>query len=994
MRTFTHERWQRLAPILDEALELPTEARTAYLDRVCAGDVELRRDADAMLAAEIESADFLEEPVDAYVAGLGMAMGALATPGGADSADAGADGVAPGTQIGPYGVLSELARGGMGAVYVAERTDGQFEQRVALKLVRRGLDSADAHRRFLAERQILARLSHPHIARLLDGGIARDGRPWFAMELVDGIPLTHYCDGRRLALDRRLELFLDVGEAVQYAHQNLIVHRDLKPSNMLVTSDGQVKLLDFGIAKLLEDGQASVTGAGLAPETQTELRIMTPEYAAPEQIRGEPVTTATDVYALGAVLYELLTGHRAHRFDRRTPAEYERVVCDTEPERPSTVVSRSVERDTAHDQPDMSAPNEPWSARGLDARGLRRRLAGDLDTIVLHALEKDPARRYPSVEALLDDVRRYLAALPIRARPDSRAYRFGKFARRHRVGLAATTAVAIAVVAGIGATLWQSQARAREAAKAQEVKNFVVSLFQLSDPAESRGREVTARELLQRGVQRVDSALGTQPQVQEELLGVLGKIHRELGLYPQADTLFARAVTVATGAYGPDHPEVAARLTDRGTTLKALGQLAPAESVLEQALTIGRRALGSTNADVAVTMGELANVLSDAGKSERAESLYRAVLALDMRRLGPDSLVVAVDLENLGVFLADNTGELVAADSMYRAALAIRRKRLDSGHPVVLNVLGNLSGVLESRGQYAEAESLAREVLAGRRRLYPDGLHPDIAYALHSLATVLESAGRWAEAESLDVEALALRRRVLGPSHPMTMATLNNLAIVRYRMGDLAGAEESFREALRLWRETLGPTHQYTLRAVNSLGAVLSEAGKYEEGERLLREVIRTRREAGDSSVDLALSLRNLGVLLYRTRRFAEAEQAVRQALAIYRRELPNDHPRAAEALTALGQVLTDRGRPGEAEPMLREAIVIRESKLGAQNLRTAESREALGLALAALGRRAEAESLLVASCQTMAADRWGARQTKECRAHLRGFTQTHRRIP
>ncbi len=955
MRSLGPERWKQLTPILDEAFELDGNARAAYLDRVCADDPSLRADAEALIAAGIASDGFLEEPVDAY-----LTLPDEATPDiwSAIDASSKSDSVAPRTLIGPYRVINELASGGMGTVYVAERADGQYEQRVALKLVRRELDAMHSRRRFIVERQILARLSHHGIARLVDGGILDDGRPWFAMELVDGVSLTQYCNEQRLDVEHRLRLFLAVCEAVRYAHQNLVVHRDLKPSNMLVTADGHVKLLDFGIAKLLE---ADPAGDGSADaRTLTEVRAMTPEYAAPEQVRGDAVTTATDVYALGAVLYELLAGHRAHRFERRTVAEYERVVCDTEPDRPSAVADSA----------------------------LRRTLSGDLDTIVLHALEKEPGRRYPSAEAMMDDVRRYLDARPIQARPDSAAYRFGKFARRHRVALTAGVALAVTLLAGIAATIWEARAKAREAAKAEEVKNFVVGLFEVADPAQSRGREVTARELLLRGVQRVDSALGGQPAVQQELLGVLGTIHRQLGLFAEADTLFARAVEVARRAYGPRHPEVAARLTDRGTSLKELGEVARAESVLTEALAIRLRSRSADEVETARTMGELASTLSHAGEIARAESLYRAVLAIDRRRLGPDHLEVATDLDNLGVALGERKSELRAADSAYRAALAIRRKHYDEGHPNVLNSLGNIASNMVSTGRYAEAESLERVVLIGRRRLYPDGMHPDIAYSLHALANVLELEGRWAEAESLDVDALELRRRVLGPTHPMTMATLNNLAIVRYRMGNLEAAEASFREALAAWRATLGPAHAYTQSAQSSLGAVLSEEGKLADAEALLRDVARAKRAAGDTSVDAAIVLRNLGVLLRRTHRLPEAESTLREALAIYRRELPNDHPRAAEALTALGQVLTDRGRAADAEPVLRDAIAIRTAKFGADDRRTAESREALGVATASLGRLAEADSLLAASCRAMAADRWSGRQARQCeseRQRVRG---------
>ena len=660
MRPLTLERWQRLAPILDEALDLEPQARAAYLDRACAGNSALRQDAEALLAAEAASSEFLAASAEAYLG--------IQAPTPDDNA------LPSGTRLGPYRVLRELARGGMGEVYLGERADGEFEQSVALKVIRSGMDSAEVRRRFLAERQILARLNHPNIAKLLDGGLTAEGRPWFAMEYVAGEPLTVYGDTRQLPVPERLRLFADVCEAVRYAHQNLVVHRDLKPSNILVTADGRVKLLDFGIAKLLEDGPTGGREDGQeAPATRTELRVLTPEYAAPEQVRGEPVTTATDVYALGAVLYELLTGRRAHQFERHTPAEVERVICDTKPEPPSAVVT------------------------GSDR--LRRLLRGDLDTIVLQALQKEPARRYPSVEALLEDLRRCQAGLPITARPDSIGYRAGKFFRRHQVGVAAGVGLLIALLGGFGATLWQAQAKAREAAKAREVKDFVVNLFQVSDPAESRGREITARELLARGVTRVDSVLGSQPEIQEELLGVLGRIHRELGLYAEADTLLTRAADVARRVYGSNHPEYAARLNDRGTVVKELGDLPAAESLLTWALAIRRRTLGADAADVAVTMGDLANVLSDAGQHSRAESLYRDGLAIDLKRFGADHLRVAEDLSNLGTLLGgDGTNQLDASDSAYHAALAIRLRHFDSGHPVVLANVGDLAANMVGRG--------------------------------------------------------------------------------------------------------------------------------------------------------------------------------------------------------------------------------------------------------------------------------------------------------
>jgi tetratricopeptide (TPR) repeat protein/tRNA A-37 threonylcarbamoyl transferase component Bud32 len=412
-------RWRRIAPILDEALDLAGAERQAFLARACGDDAALRADVEGLLDADARAAGFLTGPAEEYLAGV------------VPAAEAENGALAVGDRVGPFLVVRELARGGMGAVYLAERADGHFDQRVALKIMRPGLDSAEVHRRFLDERQILARLNHPHIGRLLDGGLGPGGRPWFAMEYVEGAPLTRWCAERGAGIPERLRLYLDVCDAVRYAHEERVVHRDLKPSNIFVTPDGQVKLLDFGIAKLLLPADA-----GPAAATRTELRALTPEYAAPEQIRGEPVTAATDVYALGAVLYELLTGVRVHRFTRHSAVEVERVVCETDPEAPSDAVRRGV----------------PVAAGLGDVALLRRRLRGDLDTIALTALRKEPARRYPDAAALAADVRRHLAGEPIRARPAGVAHRAAKLLGRHRavaLGLAAVLVSTTAVLAAL-----------------------------------------------------------------------------------------------------------------------------------------------------------------------------------------------------------------------------------------------------------------------------------------------------------------------------------------------------------------------------------------------------------------------------------------------------------------------------------------------------------------------------------------------------------------
>ena len=934
------DRWPEVARILDVVLDLPPQERSAFLDQACADDGELRAEVEAMLAGA-EADAFLKSPAVVLAAPI-------------LEAEAAVDGVTAlqGALIGPYRLVRELGHGGMGVVYLAERADGQFEQRVALKLIKRGMDSDEILRRFLAERQVLARLSHAHIARLLDGGVTVEGQPWFAMEYVGGVPLNRYCEAQGLGVEERLRLFGEVCEAVQYAHQNLVVHRDLKPSNILVTAAGETKLVDFGIAKLLYQESADEA------VTHTEYRLMTPEYAAPEQLRGEPVTTATDVYALGAILYQLLTGRHAHQLAGRTAAERERVICQVEPEPPSVVV------------------------RGTPQDRLRRRLAGDLDTIVLKALRKEAARRYSSVEGLREDLERHRTGLPVRARPDSVTYRARKFLGRHRLGAGVAAVVFLSLAAGLAGTLWQAQATSREAAKARAVKNFVVGLFRVSQPEESRGREITARELLERGARRIDTGLTRQPELQAELLDVLGVIHRDLGLYPEADSLLRRAVQLSRATYGENHPEVAAMLTDWSAVLAARGEYGRAESLLVRAHGILRRTRGPEDTTLTAALGALASVQRLRGNFARAESLYREALRIDRGRRGGGQLRVAEDLDNLGLIL-EEAGDLLRADSSYQEALALRRGLLDPDHPQVITSLHHLATLREKQGEFAEAERLEREVLERRRRLYPEG-HPEVAYALQNLANTLLIQAAYAEAESLNLEALAILRARLGPDHPETVELMSNLATLKYEKGDLKGAEVGFRVVLAAWKSSLGDDHPTTLQALNDLAAVLKYQRRFSEAEPLYREGLAVRRKRlGDSHPSVAESWGNLAELLWDRGDLAEAEQAYREALAIYSAALPARHVFISGTLLGVGGVLTDRGRASEAEPLLRDGLAMRIEKLGAGDRRTARAQRLLGHCLLVLGHRAEAERLLLESYRTVAAvESWYYTIVKEQALH------------
>lgn len=972
MNRLSPEEWKRVEPLIDAALDLAPTDRARFLDTACIGDPDLRAQIERLLA-DGDSLKFLESPAADFAQPL------LSSPTGEphDTELLDEEGV------GPYRLRRELGRGGMGAVYLAERADGQFEQQVALKLIKRGMDSEEIYRRFRSERQILARLVHSNVARLLDGGVSATGRPYFAMEYVDGQSIVDHCDSRRLGIRARLQLFTAVCEAVRYAHQNLVVHRDLKPSNILVTTNGQVKLLDFGIAKVLTEEAVSE-----GTLTRVGVRALTPDYAAPEQLRGDAVTTSTDVYALGAVLYELLTGRRAHRFSERTPAEFERVVCEVNPELPSTVVTKpSVMTGGAVGQ----SPGEVSGVRATDPQRLSQALRGDLDTIVLTAMQKEAARRYASVDALLDDLHRYMARLPIRARPDSLGYRTRKFLERHRVGVAASAAIAAALLVGFAGTIWQARVARREAAKATAVKDFLAGLFTASDPVYARGRDVSARELLDRGRVAADTGLSAQPELQAELLHVLAATYRELGLYGPSDTLHERAIRLATSVHGAESAEVSSIANGWATTMYAAGQFDRADSLLSRVLAIQTQRSGRDSPDAVKTISNLASIYDAKGDFAKAETLYREAISVGPRVFSPNDAEVAADLNNFGVALW-RRGKIELADSMVRAALELRRKLYDPEHPSFITTQHNLASILQARGDLAGAEKLEREVVAKRRRLYPGG-HSDVAIALQQLEAILTAQGRYEESESTLVETLAIKRKLLGPDHSQTTQTVANLGVLNYRMRRLPEAAAATREALAALRRTLGPEHPTTQTTLNNLGAILSEAGSLDEAKPILRDVLAFRRKTlGDSAILTAQTMRNVGLLEYRRGRYSDAETAFRRALGVYRAKLPAGHFTTADALTGLGMVLAERGCASEGEQVLREALAIRTKAHGATDIRTAESQRALGVCLAGLGKSDEAESQLLTSHAGFLANRFAAQDLAETRRRLAIFYESRGR--
>ncbi|MGQ0648442.1 MAG: protein kinase domain-containing protein [Gemmatimonadaceae bacterium] len=927
------EEWRYANRLFAAGLELPRDARDAMFARECANNEQLKERVLALVAAHdalgadaTGSRDFLGR-LD-----VERAVGLLNT----------------GRAVGPYRIVRELGRGGMGAVYLAERTDGQFEQLVALKVIKRGMDTEEIHRRFRAERQILARLNHPHIARLLDGGLTEQGQPWFAMEYVQGEPITTHCDTQRLGLAERLRIFRQVCDAVRFAHATLVVHRDLKPSNVLVVPDvgpgvGTAKLLDFGIAKVLRAPSDGEDGARAPPHptTQLDARLLTPDYAAPEQVRGEPVTTATDVYALGALLYELLTGRRAHRFARYTAAEMERVVCEVEPEPPSAAVLRPA------DPHDAGAPGDtadaPSSARGATPERLRRALAGDLDTIVLASLHKDPRRRYATVDALLDDLDRFAAGLPVRVRPDSVGYRVKKFVLRHRIGVAAAVAVSLSVVGGATAAIWQARAAAREASRATSeatraiaAKNFLSGIFTEADPGRALGDTLTAHDLLDRARVRLDRDFASQPDVRLDLLLTLGVIYRRNQRLPVADSLARAALALAESTYGPASVAAANALQTLGATRLVAGELQSADSLATLAVAILRQQRGADSV-LAGSLDVRGSIKNRLGHFAAAESSYREAIALAARaRL--DSAQLGSFWQNLNVTLGD-AGRREAADTALRQALAIQQRVLPPEHPSLLLSLGSLASRLQTRWEMDSAIALAEDVLRRQQRVYPRG-------------------------------------------HERVATAMNNLAFYRMQRGDHSSAQAGFRDAHEMILRLHGPKHLTTLILLNNVGRALVLGGKPAEAEGIFPRVLAGLRSVAPNHPYTGQALLWLGRALEAQGRLAAARNALDSALVLSR-SLPPEHPRTAEVRVALGAVDLRDKRFADAESHLRWALAWRTRHLEPRDPLIAEATLLLARGRAEQGARSDAESLYTAGIRRLESNRYRAGHAAAARSEL-----------
>lgn len=844
------ERWRQIENIFQSALDCDPASRTALLDSSCAGDPELRREVESLLASY--QAD---GPTNPHALQEGIAI-----------LEDRASHLMLGRNVGPYRIVREIGHGGMGVVYLAARADEAFERLVAVKVLPRGLEGEDIVRRFRSERQILASLDHPNITRLLDGGATEDGLPYLVMEYIEGRPIDKYCNATELNISERLRLFQQVCAAVSYAHRNLVVHRDIKPSNVLVTKEGVPHLLDFGIAKLLAPGAVPSDAA------MTALHPLTPEYASPEQVRGEPVTTSSDVYSLGVLLFRLLTNLRPYRAEAATGRALERAICEEEPEKPSATVLRAGE---ANEKASGGAP--PEIPEGSPEK-LSRRLAADLDNIVLMAMRKEPQRRYASADQLSDDISRHLSDLPVIARSDTRGYRLNKFIRRNRTAVAAAAIVLGTLITGLGITLWQVHVARQqrdlariEHAKADRMNAFLkemISYSGVSPISPGHRHDATVADMLDAAADRVEKELSDQPEVKAEMLATIGGTYVGLANYDLAARYLQKAYDLDVRVYGADSLQTAGVMHPLGGLCYMTGDYAGAGVWFHKALPIYRKHAN----DPELGMPLLVGFLSDAAFAARA------------------------------------LGNLDEAEALWREALIYGPRLPPENHAQTITPKTFLAQLYLSRGDIPKADALASEASSELRAWGHDLF--GLGQSLIDLGNIRRAQQRYPEAESLIHEGSDLYARVQGANHPNVAFGLTSLAWAYYYDGKYDLAEESARKAFKIVEPLPNGSH-YRPGVYGPLGLTLCKTGRTKEGEGLLREALTSYQQNTPArGYPVAAAQGNLGECLADQKRYVEAEALLTESYDTIKSLHVPQSPMLREAAQRLANLYRKWGKP------------------------------------------------------------------------------------
>jgi serine/threonine protein kinase len=907
----TPERWQQIREVLEEAQELEPAQRSAFLDRACWSDESLRQEVEVLLASSDDAhATFLEPALASD--GLIANLDGILSGGGLQAGQLFAE---------RFQLVRQLGEGGMGQVWLAEQTS-PVRRQVAIKLIKAGMYDEAVVQRFESERQSLAIMDHPAIAKVFDAGTTPQGQPYFVMEYVPGLPITEYCDQKKLKIADRLELFIQACEGVQHAHQKAIIHRDLKPANILVVEvDGKPvpRIIDFGLAKATTpqfEGESRFTQLGHFVGTPG---YMSPEQADPNVQDGvHDIDTRTDVYSLGIVLYVLLAGMQPFETKQRQKQpldELLRKLREEEPPSPSHRVS--TDRDT-------SAATA--AARGTEPKQLVSLLRGDLDWIAMKAVEKDRARRYGAPSELAEDIRRYLNHGAVVARPASAGYRLRKYVRRHRVAVAVADGLVLLLAAFslVQALQLRRITRERDRAnrerdRATRITDFMTGMFKVSDPSEARGNSVTAREILDKASNDMGIGLAKDPEVQSQMTQVMASTYMNLGLYPRAHELAKRALDARLSHLGPDDPKTLESMTQLGRILNSEGHYAEAEKLERQALAGERRILGPEDPLTLETTGTLALIVQGEGHFDEGEKLAREVIEVATRRLGPESAPVLASLSTLSSALW-NQNRFAEAERVYRQLLDVERRTSGPDHPETLRAMSNLALAIQAQGRGVEAEQMYREALtADQRVLGPE--HPSTTHVMFNLAGLLFTERRLADAEKLYREVWAIQSRTLGPEHPDTLNSKSELADDLFIEGHIREAEKLQRETLATRLRVLGPENPRTLAGQGALARTLIKEGHYAEGEKLARETFEAEiRIQGPQHLGTLFALRQLVTALAYTGRSAEASKLFHDVM-----EKGRDSNSVVKGNAgwwyAFARMAALTNHPDEALQYLREAI-------------------------------------------------------------------------
>lgn len=842
------KRWKLVERLFDTALTLSVKDRHTYLEDACSGDTELIQEVLSLLAADEDIPNVLKSSL-------------------LDTTDWSGH---IGKKFGVYRIESRIAHGGMGDVFLASRDDGVFQKKVAIKIIHAGLQSSEFIKRFHQERQILAGLNHPNIARLLDGGLSDDGLQYLVMEYIDGLSLDKFLDEENPDLQTRLDLFGQICDAVGYAHRHLVVHRDLKPDNIFINKDRRIVLLDFGIAKVFStddnpEGFQTMVQSGPAP--------FTPQYASPEQIESGEITTASDIYSLGVIFYQMLSGRLPYKINPAEPLQTLQILKNEIPIRPSLAARQKTVLNSKH------SSKLPYPAEEIK---------GDLDTICLKALKKEANLRYGTIDEFKTDINRYLNGLPVSAADDVFTYRVSKFFQRHTVAVTISFVFSLMLIAVVGFYTWQLKQEVRksqiEMHKSVQVAQFLKDMFDAAGPQSSKGKDATARDLLETGAIKIEKGLLDQPEVQAEMYGLIGDVFRRIGVYGKAEQMEDKALERNITLYGAQSEAVARSYYALAALNEERMDIEKAEKYYSLATSLLPRVRNKPGLFLADILLGKANIAYQDGDFIRSDSLYTLAYNQYLKAEGDVSLNVATTLNGR----ADNArrlGNYKQAEELYLKSLKIRKELLGADHADVAHSLNHIARLYSTMGRYNEAEVYAREGLAVRLGIYGEN-HAETGASMANLANILKESGHLAESEKYYRKALSILRNLFGENHIYVAATLSSLAATLYKQGKIDTAGRYFRQSIQINNVVLPEGHNRRSYALIGLGRLLSENGEPEKAFPLLQKAYNLRVKAfGYNNKRSAQAGNVLGACLVRLKRYNAASEVLAKSLEVFKRE-------------------------------------------------------------------------------------------------------------